>query len=101
MFADGSQLKELGGNSFFLCENLKTITLPVGLETIGKYCFYDSGLIEIIIPNSVKKVEKYAFSCCSDLKKVVLPEGLKTIPEACFWQSGLEEIRIPESVKTI
>ena len=39
VFADGSKLKELGGYSFFLCESLKTISLPASLGRIGMFCF--------------------------------------------------------------
>ena len=84
-FADGSALVELGKSAFLECKSLKTISLPANLETIGEYCFHKSGLTELKIPNSVKKIEKYALSMCSDLKKVVLSENLETIPENCFW----------------
>ena len=100
-FADGSALVELEESVFHSCKSLKTVSLPPNLQTIGEFCFQESGLIELIIPKSVKKIEQYAFSKCPDLKKVTLPEGLEVIPETCFWQSGLEEIKIPENVKVI
>ena len=86
---------------FQRCKKLKHIILPSSLETIKEWCFQESGLTELTIPDNVKKIEKYALSQCPDLKEVVLPKGLETIPEACFWQSGLEEIEVPKSVKTI
>ena len=86
---------------FLRCKKLKHITLSDDLETIKEWCFQESGLIELTVPTSVKKIEKYALSMCPDLKKIVLPERLETIPEGCFWQSGIEEIEVPESVKVI
>ena len=92
---------ELGKSAFHSCKSLKTITLPSNLQTIGERCFQASRLTELIIPDSVKKIEKYALSLCPDLKKVTLPEGLETISEACFGQSWIEEIEVPKSVKMI
>ena len=92
---------ELGNLAFHSCKGLKTISLPLSLETIGEYCFQNSGLTELTIPNGLTKIERGALSWCSDLKKVVLSEGLETIPEACFGKSGIEKINVPKSVKTI
>ena len=57
MFADGSALVELGDSAFLKCKSLKAITLPHNLQTIGESCFQNSGLTELTIPNSVKKIE--------------------------------------------
>ena len=52
---------------FYGCNSLKEVHLPDGLEKIGRECFENSGLEEIIIPKSVKTIEKYAFSGCKSL----------------------------------
>ena len=49
--------------------------MPEGLEKIGWGCFKGSGLEEIIIPKSVKKIEWIAFSQCKNLQRVVFQEG--------------------------
>ena len=71
------------------------------LTNIEQYCFHNSGLTEITIPNSVTQIGIHAFSECFNLKTIIIPEGLKVIPKYCFWKSRLEEIEIPESVKMI
>ena len=43
--------------AFQECKNLRRVIFPEGLETIGEYCFQESGLTELTIPNSVKKIE--------------------------------------------
>ena len=40
-----------------------------GLETIGKHCFFESGLEEVTIPGSVRSIEQEAF-LDSHLKRV-------------------------------
>ena len=60
---------------FYECTSLKNIDLPEGMESIGEGCFWESGLEEINIPKSVKKIEKSVFSECKSLQKVVFEKG--------------------------
>ena len=54
VFEEGSQLKSIGASAFQSCANLATITFPEGLESLGRNCFFQSGLSgTIVIPNSV------------------------------------------------
>ena len=39
-----STLKRLGNNALCGCEQLKSVELPEGLETIGDGCFYGCGI---------------------------------------------------------
>ena len=39
IFEEGSKLKKIGKCAFQSCSRLKNISLPEGLEYIGKYCF--------------------------------------------------------------
>ncbi len=58
VFEEGSQLKSIGDGAFQSCANLATITFPEGLESLGRNCFYQSGLSgTIVIPNSVTKLD--------------------------------------------
>ena len=75
--------------------------LSEGLEVIPETCFWQSGLEEIKIPESVKVIERGAFSECKSLKTISLPPNLQTIGEFCFQKSGLTNLTIPDSVKKI
>ncbi len=59
-------------------ENLKTISLPIGLKTIGNYAFADcTRLQDIAVPLTVTSVgEGFLYDCIS-LERVSLPEGLE------------------------
>lgn len=47
------------------------------VEEIGKWCFTGNKVVEkIILPKSVKKIDKYAFAYCPNLKEVIAP-GVK------------------------
>ena len=51
---EGSQLKEIGASAFQECSNLESFDFPEGLESLGRNCFWKSGLSgTIVIPNSV------------------------------------------------
>ena len=50
---EGSQLKAIEGGAFQGCSNLTTFDFPEGLESLGRNCFWQSGLSgTIVIPNS-------------------------------------------------
>lgn len=57
-------LRRLEYSVFRKCKNLKKIRLPEGLEYIGKRCFSESCLEEIIFPPSVRVVGIKAFQYC-------------------------------------
>ena len=70
VFEKRSRLKKIGQSAFQNCSRLRSISLPEGLESIGRYCFYESCLEEIAIPSGVTELEDHAFSDCKSLKKV-------------------------------
>ena len=61
VFGAGSALKKICSWAFWKCTSLRNIQFPDSLETIGKYCFCESGLEEVVLPASVKNIEPRAF----------------------------------------
>ena len=57
----------------------------------------NSQIETVIIPASVKKIEKEAFRGCQQLREVEFAEGskLESIGELCFAYSGIQEIELP------
>lgn len=72
------------------CENLKQITLPSQLESIGRYAFIGSGIESIVLPESVKEVGEYAFKN-SKVKEIVGIENVEHIGAKAFWATPWEE----------
>ena len=59
-------------------------------------------LTDISIPNSVRKIERYAFSGCKSLKSLYIPNSVRTIGDGVFkFCESLKSIYIPNSVRTI
>ena len=53
------------------------------------------------LPDTVRKIGKYAFIECSNLDEVIWSSTLETIGESSFAKTALTQIVLPESVKTI
>lgn len=59
-----STLKRICNCAFASCENLRHISLPNSLESIGALGFVRSGLEEITLPGSVVRIGATAFRKC-------------------------------------
>ena len=56
-FAEGSELKKIGGSAFYAANSLETLTIPDGVTEIGSYAFCAmSRLRTISLPASLKNV---------------------------------------------
>ena len=106
VFADGSQLREIGEQAF----NLNEVDLPEGLTVIGSRVFYNcTRLVRIGIPSTVDSIAPQAFNGTSYLKEVTLPEGLRVVGDSAFMDMGrytysnsaMAKVTIPANVETI
>lgn len=107
------------------CTALSDFVFSTSLSEIGNEAFYNTGLDEVIIPDSVTNMGGEAFGvcnslkcvtlpknwsstfgnvfyCCRNLSEVIIPEGTTTIVAGTFYGcSSLVEIDIPSTVTTI
>lgn len=86
--------------SFFMCESLESIKVKSGLVCLGANAFYGcSELKEISLPNTLMDIEDYAFMDCTSLTKVAIPNGVSYIGTGAFMNcTELKEISIPNTV---
>ena len=96
-------LKRIGHSTFCRCGNLRCISLPQGLENIGRRCFSGTSIEEIVLPNSVTTICDEAFSECRQLRAVSLQaeSRLQKIGRACFCRSGIREFLAPQNLTEI
>ncbi len=109
--------------AFGKCHNLKKVTIGATVETIRAGAFFDTGIEEIVIPDSVKELGGYwlddsdgesnrlfgyypdsggVFNGCESLKKVTIGNGVVNIPAYMFSDcTNLEEITIGENVRFV
>ena len=73
------------------------------VTAIGEQAFYNlSALVEVTIPDSIIKIDKYAFARCTELTEIKLPAGLLEIAEGAFLEcTKLEKVDLGKSLLTI
>ena len=116
-FIGGTQIEEIqipkslksGSSALDGANELKKVEFEEGTETIitgicevNYFNYSENKIEEIIIPDGVTEIERYAFVGCTNVKEINLPETLETIGSYAFGScTGLESIKIPSKVKTI
>ena len=95
------RVTEIGGAAFFE-KKVKSVTLPMGLKSIGVNAFMSSTISEINIPATVTNIGKRAFSNIPALKTISVPNSVKTIGHSCFVAcTGLTEVKLPARLEKL
>lgn len=81
--------------------NIKTVTLPDSLKTIGYRAFWScSGIENIILPSTSVTLEEGAFGYCSGMQSVTIPDtGIVLGEDAFGYCTSLENLVIPGTTK--
>lgn len=96
-----STLTTIPKSTFKECVSLKKVELPTGLTAIEEYAFEGSGIEEMVIPETVKKLAS-SFTDCKSLKRFVFPKNMETIENRMFdGCEMLSDITLPTNLKTI
>ncbi|MDR1919950.1 MAG: leucine-rich repeat domain-containing protein, partial [Tannerellaceae bacterium] len=78
------------------------VVIPDGVIVIGRYAFSSCySLNSVVIPNSVAVINDFAFTDCRNLTSVTIPNSVTTIGRAAFENSGLTSISLPSSVSRL
>lgn len=78
-------VENIGNYCFGVTSNMKAISLPDTLETIGINSFRESGITSITIPENVTNIKNSAFRACKSLSgDVVIPDSVEIIDHYAF-----------------
>lgn len=104
----------IGDYAFYGCMNLKKIyisdlaawcNIEFGSNSRGTfYNLYLNGekVIDLVIPDGITSIKRYAFSYCGSITNVILPDGVTSIGNEAFSGcNNLTDITIPASVTSI
>lgn len=94
---------KLLGNGFCKCDSIRSIDLSnTQIKEIYSGSFEEcSELVQISLPEGLKKIGKRAFSHCSKLKYINLPNSIEEISVACFNECAIIELELPTGLKEI
>jgi len=89
-------MKAIESDCFKGCINLSEINLPQGITSIGikafSHCVSLSG--ELIIPDSVERIEAFALDSCTGITRIVLGQSVNFVAEPAFRNTRLESMVI-------
>ena len=93
-------ITSIGSFAFDGCD-ITSLKIPDGVKYIGPCAFSDCELETINIPNGLAVLDDGVFSGCWRLKQITIPNSVTKIEGGAFQRSGLESIVIPKSVTSI
>ena len=96
-------ITHIGAYNFSKMGNLRTLSLPSSLLSIGERAFSESWISwgTLVLPEGLSSIGADAFEDCIDLKAVDLPSTLKTIGNGAFSYTNLTSVKIPKGVSEI
>ncbi|MDQ8195402.1 leucine-rich repeat domain-containing protein [Coraliomargarita sp. SDUM461004] len=98
---DSSELS-IGINVFSNCDELLTVSLPTGLQTIPAGMFSSCNQLQSVTLNDdLKSIATEAFAWCPNLQSINFPDGLTTIGNDAFVGSGLNSVDLPSSLSAL
>lgn len=98
-----ANMKEMPEGICYKCHALCDVVIPNGVTNVSKYAFAcDISLVNISLPSSVKTIDEYAFHACTALERVTGAENLEVFGNSCFDMCDvLVEVPKSESLKTV
>ena len=95
-------LTEIKDGTFESTSSLSYIRTPFRLSSIGSRAFYNSGIYQMYLPDTLTSIGDSAFSQCYHLYRVDMSTGITSIGDKAFqYCSYLETINFPTSLKKI
>ena len=75
-------------NALNLPGNIKSVTIPDSVTSIGQYAFWNCEITSIIIPDSVTHIGGNAFQYCRNLEFITLGSNIANIGSYAFYETN-------------
>ena len=83
-FEQGSKLARIGNYAFQNTTSLTGVEIPESVAVIGSNAFSGSGILRVLVPDSVKSLSREAFSDCTELETAVIGSRVTIINNKTF-----------------
>ncbi len=95
-----SEVKQVAGNAFGDCANLREVVIPNNVVSLGERVFANCvSLNKVTVSNQIKELPERTFENGKSLLEVVLEEGTTKIGNYCFTGcSSLLQVELPKTV---
>lgn len=80
---------------------IKKVVIQGKVRQIPDFCFKNSLLRDIDMPNGIISIGKSSFENCYDMAVLILPKKLREIKDRAFYNCGFYQLIIPERVNKI
>lgn len=98
---NGKKINQVWASAFRQTKGLTSIDFEEGITILGGNAFEETGLKEIVIPDTVTSLGASLFKNCTELREVTLPDGVSAVPFSCFEGcTSLMRINFPDSITT-
>lgn len=97
-------LKVIFGGAFCLSESMTQINFPSGIVEIGDMAFYDCKKLSSIdlSKTQITKISAKSFGECANLSEIILPDTVRRIESEAFYRdSVLSKINVPAELKEV
>ncbi|KTE89382.1 hypothetical protein AT727_13370 [Desulfitobacterium hafniense] len=94
-------VQTIGNNAFYYCALLREVILEEGIRDIGVNAFAGTGLRELVVPQSVTRIQDAAFADCQELQSATIKSGNLEYPLGIgVFRDGqnLKEVTLAEGI---
>ncbi len=86
---DGLPVTAIGGNAFYSCSNLASLTISGSVTNVGSFAFFAcTNLASVMLGDSLTCIGYSSFYGCSSLTSVTIPGGVTEIGYQAFGECG-------------
>ena len=99
---NGVPVVSIGENAFATFTGIEDLVIPDSVKTIEKNAFYACAASSLTLPKNLKTLGEGAFTGCENLTEVKIPDSLTEIPESAFRRCfSLSKVEFGSGLTTI